>query len=83
MSHEPPSGAPFTESIDGDISGKYGFRDGHVELAIRLPAPFSIVMKEYTRSFREDEFQRLKAAIEKISKWYDLSPEDRKRLGAP
>jgi len=83
MPDEPPSGAPFLESIDGDITGKYGFKDGHVELAIRLPAPFSIVMKEYKRSFREDEFIRLKAAIEKISKWYLLAPEDRARLGAP
>jgi len=77
-----PSGAPFSESIDGDITGHYGFRDGHVDLTIRLPAPLSMVWKEYKRSFTETEFLRFKASVDRIAKWFELSPEERERLGA-
>ena len=77
------SGAPFTESIDGDITGRYGFRDGHVELILRIPAPLSLVLKEFKRSFTEDEFLRFKASVDRISKWSELPVEERERLGAP
>ncbi len=77
------SGTPFTESIDGDITGRYGFRDGHVELVLRIPAPFSVVLKEFKRSFTEEEFLRFKASVDRIAKWFELSVEERERLGAP
>lgn len=79
----PDGGPPFTESIDGDITGVYGFKDGHVELAIKLPAPLSIIKSEYRHSFTEKDFHRLKTAVDRIAKWYELSPEDRERLGSP
>jgi hypothetical protein len=78
-----PSGAPFTESIDGDITGRYGYKDGHVDLSIRLPAPLSIVKKEYTHSFTEAEFLRFKASVDRIAKWFELPQDERERLGAP
>lgn len=78
-----PSGSPFIESLDDDIIGRYGYKDGRVELSIRIPPPISFVYKEYTHAFTEAEFLRFKASVDRIAKWFELAPEERERLGAP
>jgi hypothetical protein len=74
---EPPYRFEFSENV----AGYYGYKDGHVELEVKLPFPLSTVKKVFRQSFSADELKLLKVGVEKAVLWADLPDYQRERDG--
>lgn len=74
---------PITVELGGPVSGVYGFADGHVELNVKLPFIFRIVLPSglYTHQFDRNEVITVRDALKKAILWSQLSAEDRERIG--
>ena len=75
---------PITVELGGPVSGVYGFDDGHVELNVKLPFVFRVVLPSgvYTHRFEKDEVTTVRDALKKAVLWSQLSSEERDRIGA-
>lgn len=79
---EGKGGPPFSERISKNLGGRYGFRDGRVEVDIDLPFPFSTIKKDVTISVSAEDFDKLYEILKKAKMWRDLPDFQRERDGA-
>jgi hypothetical protein len=75
-------GPPYEVAFSEKVKAQYGFKDGHVELVVELPAPLSMVKKTYNEKFTADEVKKLKEAVDKAVMWAELPDFQRERDGA-
>ncbi len=75
---------PISVELGGPVSGQYGFDDGHVELNVKLPFVFRVVLPSgvYTHRFEREEAVLVLEALKKAILWSDLDSEERQRIGA-
>jgi hypothetical protein len=75
---------PIVVELGGPVSGKYGFDDGHVELNVKLPFIFRVVLPSgvYTHRFEREEAVLVHDALKKAILWSDLAEDERERMGA-
>jgi hypothetical protein len=72
---------PYKFELSENVQGYYGYKDGHVELEVKLPFPLSTVKKVFRQSFTADELRLLKQGAEKAVLWADLPDYQRERDG--
>lgn len=75
-------GPPYEVAFSEKVKAKYGYKDGHVELEVDLPAPLSMVKKTYNEKFTAQEVKKLKEAVDKAVMWAELPDFQRERDGA-
>jgi len=73
---------PFEVEISKELKGRYGYKDAHAEVDIKVPSPFSIVKKELTLKIDPEDAERLLEALKKWKMWKDLPDFQRERDGA-
>ena len=74
---------PFEIVLSENVKTRYGYKDAHVGVELRLPAPISTVKEFYTRDF-EDEYVRVLAkALENAALLGEMPPEERERVKTP
>lgn len=84
MNEPPPSlKPPFAVRFSDQVGGRYGYKDGHVEIDIVLPFPISAVKKSVSRSFDFDQAMKLKEGVDAAVKWESVSPDRRPKLSEP
>lgn len=73
---------PFEFPLSENVVGRYGFKDAHVELRVKLPFPLSKLKKHYEASFTLEELKKLKEGVDKALMWAELEEGERGRMGA-
>ena len=73
---------PYRFELSDDVCGYYGYKDGHVELEVKLPFPLSTLKKTFRQSFSVEELEKLKDGVDKAKMWADLPDFQRDRDGA-
>ncbi len=74
---------PFEVVLSENVKGRYGYKNAHVDMELRLPAPISTVKESYTRAF-EDEYVRALAKALGDAALLDAMPEEeRARVKTP
>ncbi len=74
---------PFEIVLSENVKGRYGYKDAHVDIELRLPAPISTVKEFYTRAF-EDEYVRVLAKALGDAELLEAMPEEeRARVKTP
>lgn len=73
---------PWEVKLSEQVSGKFGFKDGRVEVTILLPKPFSAIKKSVTLKLTPEEAASLKEALDKAVIWNSLPDYQRERDGA-
>lgn len=76
------SGPPFEIEISPELSGKYGYKDGHVEVLIKVPSPFNMIKKELTLHVAPADVNKLWTGLGQAKSWADLPDFQRERDGA-
>ena len=73
---------PYDVNLSPQVSARFGFKDGHVELVVQLPFPLSTIKKTYAEKFTLEELRELKKAVDKAAMWGELPDYQRERDGA-
>lgn len=73
---------PYEVEVSKELKGRYGYKDAHAEVDIKVPAPFNIVKKELTLKIAPEDAERLLEALKKWKMWRDLPDFQRERDGA-
>jgi len=73
---------PYQFDVSEDVRGYYGYKDGHVELEVKLPFPLSTVKKVYREVFTLTDFLKFMEGAEKAVMWGKLPDYQRERDGA-
>lgn len=73
---------PFVVEISPKVRGRYGYKDGRVELEVDLPMPLSAVMKRFKQRFTPEEAKLVWEALGKAVLWNSIPDYQRQRDGA-
>ncbi len=74
---------PFEVVLSENVKGRYGYKDAHVDMDIRLPAPISAVTETYTRAFEDQYVRVLEKALKNAELLEAMSEEERVRVKTP
>jgi len=75
---------PFVFEVDEDLSGKYGFKDAHGEVNIKVPKALSVILmkKHLTLTLTLEKAKKLREGLTKFIMWGELPDYQRQRDGA-
>lgn len=74
--------APFEILLSDSIKGKFGFKDAHVELEVRIvKGAMGKLVKPFRQSFTIDEVRILKDALDKAIAWSNRPEAERQAEG--
>lgn len=74
---------PFEVVLSENVKGRYGYKDAHVDIELRLPAPISTVKETYTRAFEDEYVRTLEKALENAALLEEMPKEERSRVETP
>lgn len=74
---------PFEIVLSENVKARYGYKDAHVDIELRLPAPISTIKKTYTRGFEDQYVRALAKALDDAALLEKMPEAERTRVPTP
>ena len=74
---------PFEIALSDNVNGRYGYKDAHVDMTLKLPAPISTIKESFTQPFEDEYVRALAKTLDDAALLAEMPEEERARVETP